>query len=536
MASTSQPPSDPGKRSPTAGPPKRGAVNPLRIKVESSRRRHADEPLAEWLKREVRSSGAGWLVSLGLHVLVLFVLALIVIHNERKEDLAPMIGGWITAQEKPKKPPREAIQIEAVKLAPAAPAASKAAEAPKTATEQNDAAQVVTRKPLEVNVGSGLSGRAPAAKEELLKDSGGTKQTEQAVAMGLNWLKNVQHDDGHWELYQPPNEKDKKTGKLDWRVHPGYPDGGTTKTDTGATALALLAFLGAGHTHHKGEFQKEVRKGLTWLKTIQLPNGDLHDGSRREEGLQTSFYAHGQATIVLCEAYGLTADSGLLDPAQKALTYIYNAQNPSNGGWKYRPQGEGDLSVTGWQLMALQSARMAKLVVPAEVLDRAAGFLDQVQVQNGARYKYDLNPSPPFSPAMTAEGLLCRQYLGWPREHPALRDGVAFLMQPENLPRWTAGRRNVYAWYYATQVLHNIQGKDWETWNAALREELVKNQVKGGKQGGSWHPTQPEGDHYEYAAAGGRLYVTAMCILMMEVYYRHLPLYRDSLAAAEAAP
>ena len=72
---------------------------------------------------------------------------------------------------------------------------------------------------------------------------------------------------------------------------------------------------------------------------------------------------------------------------------------------------------------------------------------------------------------MTAEGLLCRQYLGWPRNHPALVSGVKYLLEPENLPDWDSGRRNIYHWYYASQVLHNLQGSEWETWNSARREE-----------------------------------------------------------------
>jgi hypothetical protein len=328
------------------------------------------------------------------------------------------------------------------------------------------------------------------------------------VSLGLGWLSRQQRPDGHWELHQ------------------GYPDAGQIRTSTGATALALLAFLGAGHTHHDGPYKEKVGKGLWWLLSIQKKNGDFYDIDR--EGDAASFYSHGQATIVLCEAYAMTRDADFQQPIRDALAYICDAQHPTTGGWKYRRRSEGDLSVFGWQIMALQSARMAGLEVPPEVLDRASQFLDLVHEEKGARYRYEPDPLKSFTPAMTAEGLLCRQYLGWPRDHPALRAGVKYLLEPENLPDWSSGRRNIYHWYYASQVLHNLQGSDWETWNGVLREELVKAQVKGGgKVGGSWHPFQPAGAIDENSDKGGRLYVTCLCLLTLEIYYRHLPLYGE---------
>jgi hypothetical protein len=277
-----------------------------------------------------------------------------------------------------------------------------------------------------------------------------------------------------------------------------------------------------------------VKNGLQWLLKMQKTagdlKGDLHDSE--VEGRETSFYAHGQATMALGEAYALTRDPELLQPLQNALDFIYRAQHPETGGWRYRRLSSGDLSVLGWQLMAIQTARMAGLDVPLEVLDKASHFLDLVQEKNGSRYRYEPdNPLKVPTPAMTAEGLLCRQYLGWPKNHPAMKSGVRYFHEPDNLPRWSAGRRNVYYWYYAAQVLHNIQGPEWETWNAQLRDELVKAQSKGSRAtNGSWHPFNPRGAIDENAEKGGRLYITCMCLLTLEVYYRHLPIYRDQPA------
>ena len=80
--------------------------------------------------------------------------------------------------------------------------------------------------------------------------------------------------------------------------------------------------------------------------------------------------------------------------------------------------------------------------------------------------------------------------------------------------------RDVYYWYYATQVLHHLEGDYWDQWNRVMRETLPKHQVQFGKEEGSW---DPDGDRW--GAHGGRLYTTCLSTYMLEVYYRHLAIY-----------
>ena len=93
-------------------------------------------------------------------------------------------------------------------------------------------------------------------------------------------------------------------------------------------------------------------------------------------------YAQGLTAIVLCEDYAMSGDSSLKKPAQRALDYICSAQHPA-GGWRYFPGQPGDMTVTGWQLMALKSGQMAKLEVPSPVIERARKFLDTMQAYGG---------------------------------------------------------------------------------------------------------------------------------------------------------
>ena len=232
-------------------------------------------------------------------------------------------------------------------------------------------------------------------------------------------------------------------------------------------------------------------------------------------------YAHGQAAIALCEAYALTQDSKLRGPAQLAVDYIVKAQH-SRGGWRYAPGQPGDTSVVGWQLMALRSAQMGYLEVPPEVFERANQFLDQVKTDSvGSTYGYMPGSAPTFT--MTAEALLCRQYSGWPPNQPALLRGARGLVT-ENLPSQRGRQHSIYYWYYATQVMHHLGGDYWEQWNSRMRDLLVETQVKSGREAGSWDPFGP------HSGTGGRLYQTALSICTLEVYYRHMPLYRSTAA------
>jgi hypothetical protein len=225
----------------------------------------------------------------------------------------------------------------------------------------------------------------------------------------------------------------------------------------------------------------------------------------------------------------MTGEAEFYEAAQKAVDYCVKIQSPS-GGWRYgegdvgQPFSDADMSVTGWFVMALQSARMAGIEVPSPVFEKISKFLDSVARAEGPGYdsgsRYAYRPRDGATLALTAEGLLCRQYLGWPRDDQRLNQGVDYLVA--NLPEWN--KRNVYYWYYATQVLHHMEGEPWRKWNEEMRVLLPEHQEKRGRERGSW---DPKGDRW--GDAGGRLYVTCLSIYVLEVYYRHLPLYRTGL-------
>lgn len=354
--------------------------------------------------------------------------------------------------------------------------------------------------------GSGFGARGDKdARKAMVGGYGGTKASERAVAAALNWLARHQNADGSWNLGEFS-----QTCKGNPCTGPG-----ATKADTAATAMALLPFLAAGQTHQtKGPYRQTIQQGIRWLVAHQKQDGDLRGGS--------NMYAHGLAAITLCEAFGLSKDSWVGIPAQGAINFIHQAQIPGTGGWHYEPPPKGflgDTSVVGWQLMALKSGKMAGLDVNDAAFEGSQKWLKSVTKSKGGGL-FSYNPTSGATPTMTAVGLLCTQYLGTTRENPAIQEGMTYLMGNLPLPE----QRNSYYWYYGTQVMHNLPGPEWDTWNRQMRRVLIDSQIKEGCAAGSWDPVEPSPD--PWGEQGGRIMVTSLCCLTLEVYYRYLPLYK----------
>ncbi len=337
---------------------------------------------------------------------------------------------------------------------------------------------------------------------------GGTSQTERAVQAALYWLAIHQSRDGSWSLKQYVQQcRDTScTGPAD------------SESVSAATAMGLLPFLGVGLSHSRiDQYQRVISGGVNWLVSHQRPDGDLSANGAPQ------MYLHGLAAIALCEDYGLSHDRSIGIAAQKAIDFIAAAQNGTTGGWRYVPGQDGDTSVLGWQLMAIKSAQTAGLKVNAAVLDGAKKWLRSVSLsgrEGGPRGLFSYQPGVHATPPMTAVGLLCNQYLGVGREDPVTASSVEYLMDNQPDARTT---HNLYYWYFGTQAMHSLADKDWDAWNRRIRSILVNTQSREGCASGSWDPDKPQRD--TRAGAGGRLMMTSLSAMTLEVYYRYLPVY-----------
>jgi hypothetical protein len=359
--------------------------------------------------------------------------------------------------------------------------------------------------------GSGFGGRGTGVRKAMLGSGGGTKQSERAVAAALNWFARHQSPDGSWSLsgYSTKCKDGTCTGT------------GSVKSDSAATAMALLPFFAAGQTHlTKGPYQKNIQAGIYWLQQHQKNDGDLSGDTGQQ------MYTHGLAAIAMCEAYGLSHDKACGQSAQLAIQFIERCQNPQTGGWRYKPLDPGDTSVFGWEVMAMKSAQMSGLSVSSQAMAGDQRWLKSVTNGNG---QFSYEPGGGGTPAMSAVGLLCTQYAGAPRNDPQIQGGMAYLMAHMPNP----AQRNIYYWYYGTQVMHNLPGYEWDNWNRKMRKILIESQATKGCAAGSWDPDAPTKD--AWGAQGGRIMMTSLSCLTLEVYYRYLPLYKLDEKGAAAA-
>jgi hypothetical protein len=346
-----------------------------------------------------------------------------------------------------------------------------------------------------------------ADREATVAGDGGNPATERAVRAALGWLAASQSKDGHWDP--------KRFGAGQERYVLGENRGGAgARADTGITALAVLAFLGAGHSHQVGPYADNIARALDYLRRTQGVNGNL--GGDAE--LFAHMYCHSMATFAVSEACAMTRDPKLRPLVERAVAYSLAAQHPTDGGWRYRTGDTGDTSQLGWQLMALHSAELAGVSVPRETWTRVGGFLANVERgAHGGLAAYRPEGAP--SRAMTAEALFCRQLLtrrpdgGLPAA--ALDEARrALLEEPPG-----GVMVNFYYWYYSTIALHRAKGHSiaseeaWATWNKALAGTLVGSQAGDG----SWNAACVWGGY------GGKVYTTALATMCLEVYYRYTP-------------
>ena len=386
-------------------------------------------------------------------------------------------------------------------------------------------------------VSAGFIGRSGGTKDRLLKEGGGNSETEAAVAKGLAWLARQQKPGGYWEF----DAKDPQLKTKDWAT---------------STGLALLPFLAAGQTHRSGgKYTKNLSEGLTWLKNdLNLSTGKFAHGSPQY------MYGHAISTVALCEAYGMTKDRGLLAHAQAAVNLIVKAQ-AADGSWGYAPSTAGDTSIVGWQVQALKAAQLTKdITVPDACVKKGIEFLNKVSSgSRKAEYGY-AQPNGRPGTALTAVGLLCRYYIdGWGPNNAGMAEGTIGLFgntkadatgtitktDRTRAPKTAAqvkqnpGTPEMYYYYYATQVVHFFGGPEWQEWNegpkdaagkrqGGMRDWLMDVQSKNGNESGSWNP-----DPGNIGSHCGRVGTTCLCLLTLEVYYRHLPLYKRNQGAAD---
>lgn len=355
-------------------------------------------------------------------------------------------------------------------------------------------------------------------RSRALRRYGGGEATESAVEKALNHLASIQNKDGSW--------------------------GGKESVQSGDVAalssLALLAFFSHGENFQSEKYGSNIRRGCDFLVELNnMPNIEYAG----------SGFGHAILTYALAEGYAVTGSLSLRHALEERLKFILSRQNSfgsfalnydntpmapptveqlENPLFREIIVGEPacDLSLLGWHIQAMAAA--ANAGIRPEGLDRGLALATEALVKihqadkggfsqgiNMKRFPADDNLNP--------VGLLGMQLLNAGNSAPARR--AEKLLRNTVRPRWKRGGGfPLYRWYYQTQALFQAEkgrGKRWEEWNGNLKRELLAAQESDGR----W--LLPNGD------AGFRvrdkndlaIYGTALCALMLQVYYRYLPGY-----------
>jgi hypothetical protein len=326
---------------------------------------------------------------------------------------------------------------------------------------------------------------APAVERQL------PPKLDEAVERGLAFLAKRQKPDGSFD--DPEDQQ---------------------KHRVATTGLAVLAFLSAGHTPDVGRHGIAVRSAVDFL-VAQVPD-DGYVGKADESRM----YGQGIVTLALAEAYGVEPDGERRRKEHSALRklvkVILDAQNvkkdePFAGGWRYEPQSpDSDISLSGWNALALRAAQDAGLEVPKESIARAANFV--ARSFNKAAKGFQYMPNQQVTPATNGTGVLAL-YLLDHAERAEAKEGAALLARQPFDP---ASPHPYYSLYYATQAAFQAGDETWAAVSKVTLDRLIKTQEKdGGWPGGGDNLREP-----------GRVYRTCMGVLTLTVPYRLLPIYQ----------
>jgi len=313
------------------------------------------------------------------------------------------------------------------------------------------------------------------------------KRVDLATDKALEYLARTQNPDGSW-------------------------DADTRGKNSGVASMAVMAFMAKGHTPDEGPYGDIINRGIDYV----VSTCDPRTGFIAPRG-QGQMYGHGASTLMLAEAVGMTSGergTKIRAALERAVKLILKAQAiprksaAQQGGWRYSPSSEdSDLSVTGWQLLALRAAKNAGADVPVSAIDEAVAYVKRSKAKGGG---FGYQPGGGTNHARSGIGILSLEICGRHHEPEALEAADWLMRSP---PRWGNDGQFYYAVYYCSQGMFQMGGKYWEFYRPRLEALLLSLQ----KEDGSWPVA---------GARAGPVYPTAMSVMALSVKYHYLPIYQ----------
>jgi len=289
------------------------------------------------------------------------------------------------------------------------------------------------------------------------------------------------------------------------------------------TSLAIMAFMAAGHVPGEGPYGKQLEKAIDWVldqqKVVDDKPGEMTVilvGTKQSHG---PMYTHGICTLMLAEVVGMLKKDQAKrcrKTLEKAVRLILESQDIRKnflhqGGWRYSTTSrDSDLSVTGWQLLALRAAKNVGCDVPAESIDSAVKYVKRCQAPNGRGFGY--MPRNGATATRTGTGITCLEVCGKHKTAEALK-GAEYLLQR---PLQTRDHYFYYGVYYCSVGMFKLGGRYWRETRDHLSRILLDSQ----ETDGSWitrHGTE---------SSAGKIYSTSLSVLALAVEYQYLPIYQ----------
>ncbi|MEQ8767491.1 MAG: M56 family metallopeptidase [Planctomycetota bacterium] len=317
-----------------------------------------------------------------------------------------------------------------------------------------------------------------------------------SIDRGIGWLLETQGEDGGWPLSSEANVK--SAGEIDV---------------VGSQALAILALLGQADV--SGETAQAIERGVDWL----IDHQDAKNGCYAKMPSLSGNYSHALATWAVAKQYAKQKSTKLEASLGRAIQYCLKAQNPYRG-WRYdeHPSGDNDSKMTGFFLLALDTARGAGLEVPAQRFHSAMSVIHEFTneangrtgfTQKGGqapRFMKKLEDFPPeFSEETTAVAIRAR-LAAEPKPDDAIIDkGIRILK--DRPPVWSQAIGSIDFWYWwSGAAALDETGARWQTWRAALIEALVPHQ----SEDGSWPAVDA------WSEPGCRVIATALNVMALQ--------------------
>ena len=470
--------------------------------------------MAAYRKEQLTAHLIGPVLSTVMHIVGFVLMLILLVFPAKKDKPAAEVTQIIEVEADPIPPkmpeevvdPETAEDVSPVVTSIAQPdaetddssvedASDETAETADELPDQTVAVEKMFNSPVAMKM---LGGRTAAGRKASSTQFGGDKVTLNSAMKALLWLKKQQNPNGSW-------------GK---------------GRQAGYTAQVILFFLAHGETPTSKVFGSTVEKGIKWLmkyaNTPRILNADGGHG-----------YDKGMVTYALAEASSLIAIPALKEAMEKALASCISSQLP-NGGYKPKTY-KADISIQGWYMQALKAGYMAGSTNPKlkDSLKQAVKYVkSQAYAKGGATlnsFKYNKSSighggKPDESVGMRAVGALALVLLGEKNSKEA-RGATDYIVN-KDIKRFKWGEKSyrhvLYTWYYQTQVAFFKKGTAWRRWNKVFKKVITKNQFKDGHWE-SFGEAERIGAPQHRTPLDAKIYATAMCGLMLTVYYRYLP-------------